>query len=332
MSGADKVNTLGFCIGGTLLASAATVMRSEDTVASMTLLTTMLDYADTGEIGALVTEQSITAREAAIGGGGLMQGKELAFTFSSLRANDLVWQCVVNSYLKGKAPPAFDLLFWNADSTNFPGPMFCWYVRNTYLENNLRVPGRTIQCGEAVTLSLLTHLPFFMHRAKTTSCRGARLMHRLSCSRRHDLCARRQRSYCGRDQSRIEEQAQSLVAGRPDRSRSLARDPRERCRGVGGRSGAIGLGSMQAPKCRHPARRAASNTHASRRPRTLREGKGLRNGIIDLPAYLLKCWRISLRYSTQTASNLFTRCSVASPMRIPWATAALRRSRCPPYP
>jgi len=167
VSGADKVNTLGFCVGGTLLASAAAVMRArnEDKIESMTLLTTMLDYADTGEIGALVTEQSVAAREAAIGGGGLMQGKELAFTFSSLRANDLVWQYVANSYLKGKAPPAFDLLFWNADSTNLPGPMFCWYVRNTYLENNLRVPGGTIQCGEAVNLSLL-NVPTFLYASR----------------------------------------------------------------------------------------------------------------------------------------------------------------------
>jgi polyhydroxyalkanoate synthase len=167
VSGADKVNTLGFCVGGTLLASAAAVMsaRNEDKVASMTLLTTMLDYTDTGEIGALVTEQSIAAREKAIGGGGVMHGKELAFAFSSLRANDLVWQYVVNGYLKGNAPPAFDLLFWNADSTNLPGPMFCWYVRNTYLENNLRVPGRTKQCGEAVNLSLLS-LPTFLYASR----------------------------------------------------------------------------------------------------------------------------------------------------------------------
>jgi len=167
VSGADKVNTLGFCVGGTLLASAAAVMRArnEDKVASMTLLTTLLDYADTGEIGALVTEQSIAAREVAIGAGGLMQGKELAFAFSSLRANDLIWQYVVNSYLKGKPPPAFELLFGNADSTNLPGPMFCWYVRNTYLENNLRVPGKTIQCGEAVNLSLVK-MPTFLYASR----------------------------------------------------------------------------------------------------------------------------------------------------------------------
>jgi polyhydroxyalkanoate synthase subunit PhaC len=167
VSGAEKVNTLGFCIGGTLLASAVAVMRgrNEDPVASITLLTTMLDFADTGEISTLVTEQSIAAREAAIGGGGLMQGKELAFAFSSLRANDLIWQYVVNSYLKGKAPPTFDLLYWNADSTNLPGPMFCWYVRNTYLENNLRVPGKSIQCGEAVNLSLIK-VPTFLYASR----------------------------------------------------------------------------------------------------------------------------------------------------------------------
>ena len=167
VTGADKVNTLGFCVGGTLLASTLAVMRArdEDTVASMTLLTTMLDFTDTGEIGALVTPQSVEARESAIGGGGLMKGKELAFTFSSLRANDLMWQYVVNSYLKGKAPPAFDMLYWNADSTNLPGPMFCWYVRNTYLENNLRIPGKTMQYGEAVDLSLVD-VPTFLYASR----------------------------------------------------------------------------------------------------------------------------------------------------------------------
>jgi polyhydroxyalkanoate synthase len=125
----------------------------------------MLDFSDTGEIGALVSEQSVAARENAIGQGGVMQGKELAFTFSSLRANDLMWQYVVNSYLKGKAPPAFDLLYWNADSTNLPGPMMCWYVRNMYLENNLREAGKTVQCGEPVDLSLID-IPAFLYASR----------------------------------------------------------------------------------------------------------------------------------------------------------------------
>jgi polyhydroxyalkanoate synthase subunit PhaC len=167
VTGADKINTLGFCVGGTLLASALAVLQAKgkDLVASLTLLTTMLDFTDTGEIGALVSEKSVAAREAAIGQGGVMQGKELAFTFSSLRANDLMWQYVVNSYLKGKAPPAFDLLYWNADSTNLPGPMMCWYVRNMYLENNLRQPGKTVQCGEPVDLSLID-VPAFLYASR----------------------------------------------------------------------------------------------------------------------------------------------------------------------
>jgi polyhydroxyalkanoate synthase len=167
ITGADKASTLGFCVGGTLLASALALLRArdQDTVASVTLLTTMLDFSDTGEIGALVTPESVAAREAAIGTGGVMKGKELAFTFSSLRSNDLIWQYVVNSYLKGKAPPAFDMLYWNADSTNLPGPMFCWYVRNTYLENNLREPGKTTQCSEAVDLSLID-IPAFIYASR----------------------------------------------------------------------------------------------------------------------------------------------------------------------
>ena len=167
ISGADKVNALGFCLGGTLLASTIAVMRTQDQdkVASMTLLTTMLDFSDAGELGTLITPQSVAAREASIGNGGLMHGKELAFTFSSLRSNDLIWQYVANSYLKGKSPPAFDMLYWNADSTNLPGPMFCWYVRNCYLENNLRVPGKTTQLGEPVDLSMID-IPAFLYASR----------------------------------------------------------------------------------------------------------------------------------------------------------------------
>jgi polyhydroxyalkanoate synthase len=167
ISKADKVNTLGFCVGGTLLASALAVAqaRGEQPAASMTLLTTMLDFTDTGEIGLLVTEQAVAAREAAIGRGGLLKGSELGQVFASLRANDLIWPYVVKGYLQGKAPPAFDLLFWNSDETNLPGPMFCWYVRNTYLENKLREPGATVQLGQPVDLGSLD-VPAFVYASK----------------------------------------------------------------------------------------------------------------------------------------------------------------------
>lgn len=167
VSGAEQVNALGFCLGGALLASAVSLMQgwNDNKVASMTLLTTMLDYTDTGEIGLLVTEKSVAAREQTIGNGGVMPGKDLALTFSSLRANDLIWPYVVNSYLKGKAPPAFDLLYWNADATNLSGPMFTWYVRNTYLENKLRLPGGTIQCGVPVDLSKID-IPAYIYASR----------------------------------------------------------------------------------------------------------------------------------------------------------------------
>jgi len=163
----EQVNTLGFCVGGTLLSSALAVMkaRNEDPAASMTLLTAMLDFTDTGEIGLLVSPESVAQREAAIGKGGVMPGRDLGLVFSSLRANDLVWPYVVSRYLKGKASPAFDMLFWNSDETNLPGPMFCWYVRNTYLENRLREPGQTEQCGVPVDLADID-CPAFLYASR----------------------------------------------------------------------------------------------------------------------------------------------------------------------
>jgi len=164
---ADRVNTLGFCIGGTLLACALAVAaaRDERPAASMTLLTTMLDFCATGEIGLLVTPESVAAREAAIGREGLLRGRELAQVFAALRANDLVWPYVVNGYLKGEAPPAFDLLYWNSDATNLPGPMACWYLRNAYLENRLCRPGGTVQCGVPVDLRRVD-VPAFLYASK----------------------------------------------------------------------------------------------------------------------------------------------------------------------
>ena len=154
VSGAEKVNALGFCVGGTLLgvALAVAAAKGEKSVESATYLASMLDFSDTGEISLFIDEPSVALREAAIGKGGVMPGRDLALVFSALRANDLVWSYVVNNYLKGKPPEAFDLLYWNADSTNLPGPMYCWYVRNTYLENNLCEPAKVSVLGVPVDL------------------------------------------------------------------------------------------------------------------------------------------------------------------------------------
>ncbi|HYH42395.1 MAG TPA: class I poly(R)-hydroxyalkanoic acid synthase [Burkholderiales bacterium] len=154
ISGADKVNALGFCVGGTLLGAALAVRRAQgdQRVESLTLLATMLDFADTGELSVFIDEQYVMKRELDFAEGGLLPGRELALTFASLRANDLIWQYVVNNYLKGKTPDPFDLLYWNSDSTNLPGVMYAYYIRNMYLENNLRTPGKLTMCGVPVDL------------------------------------------------------------------------------------------------------------------------------------------------------------------------------------
>lgn len=172
ISGADQINALGFCIGGTLVATAAAVLaaRGEKPLASLTLLTAFLDFCNTGTLDLFVDEPMVQLREVTIGerspqGPGLMKGSELAATFSFLRANDLVWNYVVGNYLKGEKPPAFDLLYWNADSTNLPGPMYCWYLRNTYLENKLVQPKAVTVCGEALDLGLLD-MPSFIYGSR----------------------------------------------------------------------------------------------------------------------------------------------------------------------
>src|SRR4029077_16790702 len=155
ITGAERTNALGFCIGGTILSCAAAMLaaRRQDKLATVTLLTTMLDFSHAGEIGLLIDAGSVALREATIGKGGIMPGKELAFTFGTLRANDLIWRYVVDSYLKGATPDAFDLLYWDSDSVSLPGPMYCWYTRKAYLENRIKEPGATVQCGERIDLS-----------------------------------------------------------------------------------------------------------------------------------------------------------------------------------
>ncbi|ASV99505.1 class I poly(R)-hydroxyalkanoic acid synthase [Paraburkholderia aromaticivorans] len=172
ISGREQINTLGFCVGGTMLATALAVAaaRGEHPAASMTLLTAMLDFSDTGVLDVFVDEAHVQMREQTIGGKGgaapgLMRGIEFANTFSFLRPNDLVWNYVVDNYLKGRTPVPFDLLYWNSDSTNLPGPMYVWYLRNTYLENRLREPGALTTCGEPIDLSKID-VPTFIYGSR----------------------------------------------------------------------------------------------------------------------------------------------------------------------
>ncbi len=167
ISGAKQLNVLGFCVGGTIVATALATLaaRGKHPASSVTLLTTMLDFTDVGVIDVFVDEQQVAQREQSIAKGGLMPGRDFAATFSSLRPNDLVWNYVESNYLKGEEPPAFDLLYWNSDSTNLPGPMFCYYLRHMYLQNELRKPGKLRVSGDPIDLSKLK-LPAFLYASR----------------------------------------------------------------------------------------------------------------------------------------------------------------------
>jgi polyhydroxyalkanoate synthase len=172
ISGREDLNVLGFCVGGTILATALAVLaaRGQYPARSLTLLTTLLDFNDSGVLDIFVDEGLVQLREMTIGaqapgGPRLLTGKELATIFSFLRPNDLVWNYLVGNYLKGEAPPAFDLLYWNGDSTNLPGAMYCWYLRHTYLQNELKLPDRLTVCGEKVDLRRV-EAPAFIYASR----------------------------------------------------------------------------------------------------------------------------------------------------------------------
>ena len=163
----EKINALGFCVGGTMLASAIAVLRrmGHEVIESVTFLTTFLDFSDTGEVTSYINEKFIADRESEVGHGGIVNGSDLAYAFTSLRANELIWNYVVGNYLKGTKPVAFDLLFWNSDSTNLPGPWYAYYLRNMYSKNNLCKADKLVMCGVPVDISYV-NMPAFVFAAK----------------------------------------------------------------------------------------------------------------------------------------------------------------------
>ncbi|HEY1329159.1 MAG TPA: class I poly(R)-hydroxyalkanoic acid synthase [Casimicrobiaceae bacterium] len=167
ITGSRAINALGFCVGGTLLACALAVLaaRKDDSVSSVTLLTTMLDFGDPGDVGVYISPEALAAREPALCAGARLPGSELANAFASLRANELVWSYVVNNYLKGRTPAAFDLLYWNGDSANLPGPMYVYYLREMYIGNRLREPGALTMLGEPVDLRRIA-MPAYVYGSR----------------------------------------------------------------------------------------------------------------------------------------------------------------------
>ena len=141
--GVQKVNAIGYCLGGTLLSAtlAYATKKNLDNFASATFFTTLVDFEKAGELSVFVDEDQIQAIERKMRDKGFLDGAEMASTFNSLRSNDLIWSFVVSNYLMGKEPFPFDLLFWNSDSTRLPEAMHSFYLRNMYQKNLMREPG-----------------------------------------------------------------------------------------------------------------------------------------------------------------------------------------------
>jgi len=168
MTGEDEVNVLGYCIGGTLLACAQAYLKGLaeppadlPKIVSSTYLVTMIDFSDPGDLGVFIDEDQIRMLEERMAKQGVMDAASMALTFNLLRANDLIWPFVINNYLLGREPFPFDILYWNADSTNLPATMQSYYLRKMYLENKLIQPNALRMRGVPLDLGKIT-TPTFM--------------------------------------------------------------------------------------------------------------------------------------------------------------------------
>jgi polyhydroxyalkanoate synthase len=162
--GYQKINFVGYCIGGTFLAILLSYLKSKklDYVNSATFLTTLLDYDNPGELSVFINKSTIAHIETDMQQKGYFDGRYLSNSFSLLRANDLVWSFFVNNYLLGKSPMPFDLLYWNADSTNLPAKMFSYYLRNMYINNLLKVPNALTLLDTTIDLGNIDCNSFFV--------------------------------------------------------------------------------------------------------------------------------------------------------------------------
>jgi polyhydroxyalkanoate synthase subunit PhaC len=154
LTGETSVNTAGYCIGGTLLATTLAVMaaRNDTRIASVTYLTTLVDFSDPGDIAVFTSDAHLEELEHETAKNGYLDASVMAETFSMLRANDLVWSVAIKSYFLGQEPAPFDLLFWNADATRMPGGLHMSYLRDMYRDNRLVQAGGIVVDGVPVNL------------------------------------------------------------------------------------------------------------------------------------------------------------------------------------
>jgi polyhydroxyalkanoate synthase subunit PhaC len=154
-TGEREANVIGYCIGGTLLACTLAWMAKmgDRRFASATFLTALVDFSEAGDLEVFIDEEQVRLLEQHVAKRGYLEGHHMATVFSLLRANDLIWSFVINNYLLGHDPLAFDLLYWNADSTSMPAAMHSFYLRNMYLGNRLVLPGGVVLGGIPLDLS-----------------------------------------------------------------------------------------------------------------------------------------------------------------------------------
>ncbi len=155
ITGVNEINSIGYCIGGTLLTSTLAYMKhqGDDRIKSATFFTTMLDFSDPGELGVFIDDEQLASLESQMEKEGYLEGSSMSGAFNLMRANDLIWSFYINNYLLGNDPRPFDLLYWNSDSTRMPAKMHSWYLRNMYLENNLCKPGALSIDGVPIDIS-----------------------------------------------------------------------------------------------------------------------------------------------------------------------------------
>ena len=154
-TGEPRVNAIGYCLGGTLLAATLAYLKAKgrQAVESATFFTTMVDFEEPGELGVFIDDEQLSLMERAMEEKGYFDGSSMAEAFNLLRANDLIWSFVVNNYLMGKEPFPFDLLYWNSDSTRMPRAMHSAYLREMYRHNRLREPGGITLAGVPIDLA-----------------------------------------------------------------------------------------------------------------------------------------------------------------------------------
>jgi polyhydroxyalkanoate synthase len=178
-TGEKKVSAIGYCIGGTLMATTLAYMaaRGDDRIAACTFFTAQVDFTEPGELGVFIDEDQLAGIEQMMSKKGYLDGTEMATTFNMLRANDLIWSFVVNNYLMGKDPFPFDLLFWNADATRMPAAMHSYYLRNMYQKNLLAKPGGLVIDNVPIDLRKVA-IPVYLQAGKDDHIAPARSVYK----------------------------------------------------------------------------------------------------------------------------------------------------------